>query len=174
MSAFLAVRQVYKTDHKRFLGPSFTWVASEEIKPCRSQRPLGTWEAPGMGSHSSPGSQGVYGLGALRGCAELSPGHLVGTMSAPQIPPILGSPESSWKTEYMAAASVAQMGPEYIFSWSRMQCGVSSIGHWFCRQAKCKGYWVTGVCTKVPGTTEAGQHESSFRFPAWSSYQEGV
>lgn len=38
MSAFLAVKQVYKTDHKRFLDPSFTWVASEDIKPCRSQK----------------------------------------------------------------------------------------------------------------------------------------
>lgn len=28
---------------QKFLGSSFTWVASEDIKPCRPQSSLGTW-----------------------------------------------------------------------------------------------------------------------------------
>lgn len=51
-----------------------------------------------MGGHISPGSLGVNGLGALRGCADLSAWGLVGTLSAPNVPSILGSPESSHKT----------------------------------------------------------------------------
>lgn len=43
-----------------------------------------------MGGHISPGSLGVSGLGALRGCADLSAWGLVGTVSAPNVPSILG------------------------------------------------------------------------------------
>lgn len=99
LSAFPTVRRVYKTVHKRLLGPSFTWVTSEDIKPCRFQSSQRTREALGVGGHVSPGSQGVYGVGTFRDCIEPSPWDLMGTMSAPNIPSFLGSPESSCKRE---------------------------------------------------------------------------